>query len=136
MSSRLAETIAGATQALQARWTRFRSDLVRSGENLAAIDSKATLADFDCFWELRESEFVKSASEKYSASRAADLEIIRQSHRASVAAVNAQWHEILTAENELDELVARAFRVSDNLYSTLVRTTPPPDIKWALLAMR
>lgn len=135
MPARLAEEIAGATEALQARWTQFRGDLVRSGENLAAIDSKATLADFDLFWELRESEFVKSASEKYGASRGTDLELIRQSHRTSVAAVNAQWHEILSAENELDELVARAFRVSDGLYSTLVRATPTPDIRWALLAM-
>lgn len=136
MSSKLAKEIADATEGLQSRWTQFRGDLVRSGENLAAVDSKATLADFGRFWELREGEFVKLASEKYGSSRGSDLEILRQSHRAAVAAVNGQWHEILSAESELDELVAKAFRVPDALYEQLVRSTPEPDIKWALLAMR
>jgi hypothetical protein len=130
MSDKLAREIAETAVSLQERWSSLRRGFQDAGTNLLGVDPRASLADFNGFWEMRESRFLNAACGKYKVSSAGKIALIKECYNMAVKAVNNEWHGILSAEQVLENLIKRAYRVSDRLHRAVCNNTPDPSLSW------
>jgi hypothetical protein len=113
-------------------WEELRGKLRDASTELAGISTGAKLNRFDQFWLLSKGQFRARADEAYGPLTPLQVEFARRAYQTAKGAVDARWHLIREAEAILEELVRKAYRVSDRVHDAIIERIPEPQITWAL----
>jgi hypothetical protein len=128
----MARMIGNTAETLQGRWEALRTELREANAELAGIGSEARLIRIDEFWFLSEKQFRNRAQEVWGPFTPTQVPFVRRAYQLAKTAVDEHWPRISDAEASLEELVRRAYRVSDRVYDTVVHRVPEPSVAWAL----
>lgn len=132
MNTALANKLAAAATGLQEGWSALRLALRDADAMLALASDKLRLADAGDFWTLDERSFSQWALKTSGLLSPQQANIVTAAFRSAKGAVNQYWPAIMAAENETEDLVAKAFRLPDSLVDTLSEGYFKPEICWAM----
>jgi hypothetical protein len=132
LDSTMARTIGSTAETLQSCWEALRKDLREASAELMGIGSEARLLRIDEFWFLSEKQFRNRAQEVWGPFTPTQVAFVRRAYQLAKTAVDEHWPRISDAEASLEQLVRRAYRVSDRVYDTVIHRVPEPNVAWAL----
>lgn len=136
MKSDLVSDLIKASTNLQCHWEALRSGLESANRMLSSLPNNASLVSLGEFWQLSEKDFFDLAREKFGQIDQNGAKTLIECYGSALATINAHWHHIRLSEDKVEDLVKRAYTITDKFYEEITKDVPAVNILWALRAVR